>query len=194
MIVKGTKNIGTTYWYSTSYLLRKKLEWNTKCHFKILIQISLGMIPEISGGKMTFFFGEKKVKKLRIYFFQISGSKSILKIHRKKFSPLLFLNLATASLDTSTLIQLFDFCKICIFSSQLIQFSLLFTTDSLTIKWIEAAVAAAVAIAEAILLQHISGGREKFKNNPGQKKNSWNQINQFRILLYLPKMENCIQV
>ena len=116
------------------------------------------------------FFGEKKVKKLRIYFFQISGSKSILKIHRKKFSPLLFLNLATASLDTSTLIQLFDLCKICIFSSQLIQFSLLFTTDSLTIKWIEAAVAAAVAIAEAILLQHISGGREKFKNNPGQKK------------------------
>ena len=127
---------------------------------------------------------KKKWRYLEFTFFKTPALKVFGSFHRKKFSPLLFLNLATASLDTSTLIQFFDLCKICIFSSLLIQFSLLlFTTDSLTIKWIEAAVAAAVAIAEAILLQHISGGGEKFKNNPGQKKTR--EIKSINLEFYL---------
>ena len=40
-----------------------------------------------------------------------------------------------------------------------------------------------MAIAEAILLQHISGGGEKFKNNPGQKKTR--EIKSINLEFYL---------
>ena len=45
-----------------------------------------------------------------------------------------------------------------------------------------------MAMAEAILLQHISGGREKFKNNPGQKKTR--EIKSINLEFYLVLAEN----